>query len=51
MHENGKQCVDCWGEEGITGLNGNGKIQQKIKGNKKKLVSDTETYCFCCLNY
>ena len=23
----GQQCGDCWGERGIRGLNGNGKIQ------------------------
>ena len=28
-HGHGQQCGDCWGEEGIRGLNGNG-----IKYNK-----------------
>ena len=26
-HGHGQQCADCWGERGIRGLNGNGKIQ------------------------
>ena len=24
-HGHGQQCGDCWGQEGISGLNGNGK--------------------------
>ena len=26
-HGHGQQCGDCWGERGISGLNGDGKIQ------------------------
>ena len=29
-HGHGQRCGHCWGEGSITGLNDNGKIQQKI---------------------
>ena len=28
-HGHGQQCGDCWGEEGIRGLNGNGEKYNK----------------------
>ena len=28
-HGHGQQCGDCWGEEGIKSLNGNGKKYNK----------------------
>ena len=28
-HGHGRQCGDCWGERGVKGQNGNGKIQLK----------------------
>ena len=34
-HGHGQQCGDCWGEEGIRRLNGNGKNTIKIKSEKK----------------
>ena len=37
-HGHEQQCGDCWGEEGIRGLKGNGKLQQiLIKIQKKKM--------------
>ena len=34
-HGHGQQCGDCWGEQGIRGLNGNGKhiIIKKLKAH------------------
>ena len=33
----GQQCGDCWGEEGIRGLNGSGKNTKIFSYNKKYL--------------
>ena len=30
-HGHGQQCGDCWGEEDIRGLNGNGEKPTKVK--------------------
>ena len=44
-HGHGQQCGDCWGEEGIRGLKGNGKNTLKIfKKIKHKGMSNKKFY-------
>ena len=40
----GQQCGDCWGEDGIRGLNGNGKNTIKIKSKNKYIHKYTSNH-------
>ena len=41
-HGHGQQCGDCWEEEGIRGLNGNGKIQQSLNLKNFKMKDKSQ---------